>query len=77
MNLDYVKEHRGLPFVKVGMKVEHSYSGKTKIGKITGGNFSGNIQVKFNGDNYSQNCHPNWAMKYFDDDGKVLAEFSE
>lgn len=76
-NLDYVKENRGLPFVKKGMKVEHTYDGKTQIGKIIGGNHCGNLDVLFEGKKKSENCHPNWAMKYFDEDGNVLAEFGE
>lgn len=31
MNLDYVKKHRGLKFVKRGMRVEHTYNGKHKL----------------------------------------------
>lgn len=77
MNLDFIKEQRGLSFVKVGMKVELCYSGKTKVGKITGGNASGNIDVKFEGENKPQNCHPCWAMKYFDDSGYIIREFPE
>jgi hypothetical protein len=77
ISLDYVKENRQIPFVKRGMKVEHTYNGKTQIGKVVSGNMSGNIQVKFEGDDYSKNCHPNWAMKYFDEDDNVLAEWGE
>jgi len=77
ISLDYVKENRGIPFVKRGMKIELTYNGKTQTGEVISGNSSGNIQVKFIGDNYSKNCQPNWAMTYFDKDGKVLAEFGE
>jgi len=75
INLDYVKEQRGLEFVKIGMKVEQSYGGKTQTGKIVSGNSSGNLNILFDGEKKPENCHPTWAMKYFDEDGSVLAEF--
>ena len=77
MKLDYVKNQRGLPFVKRGMKVELNYGGETKKGVITGGNSSGNINVRFDGNKHSDNCHPTWAITYFDSDGNTLAEFPE
>lgn len=73
MNLDYVKEQRGLNFVKKGMKVEHTYNGK--VGIIKGGNSQGNLDILFEGEKKAQNCHPTWAMKYFDEDGNVIAEY--
>jgi hypothetical protein len=76
-NLDYVKEQRGLKFVKRGMKVEHSYGGKTQIGKIVSGNNNGNLNILFEGKKKPENCHPTWAMKYFDTDGTLIAESSE
>ena len=75
MNLDYVQNQRGLKFIKRGMKVENTYS--KKIGVITGGNSSGNINVKFEGETKASNCHPTWMMKYFDQDGNVIAEYKD
>jgi hypothetical protein len=77
MNLDYVKKHRGLKFAKRGMRVEHTYNGKTQTGRITSGNSSGNLNILFEGKKKPENCHPRWAMKYFDKDGNVIAEFPE
>jgi len=77
MNLDFVKKQRGLPFVKVGMRVELLTKDGSKAGKITGGNESGNIDVRFDGDPYSVNCHPKYNMKYFDDNGGLIAEFAD
>lgn len=76
MNLDYIKEQRNLPFIKKGMRVEYTHE-KIKTGKIIGGNSSGNLNVLFDGKKKPENCHPTWAMRYFDDDGKVIAEFCE
>ena len=59
------------------MRVEHSYGGKTKLGVIKSGNSSGNLNILFDGDKKPQNCHPTWAMKYFDDDGIVISDYEE
>lgn len=75
MNLDYVKNQRGLSFIKVGMRVENTYLNKT--GLVKSGNSSGNINVLFDGEKKVQNCHPTWAMKYFDTDGNVIAEYEQ
>ena len=75
MNLDYVKTQRGLDFVKKGMRVECTYNGKKGI--IKGGNRDGNLDILFDGEKRSDNCHPTWAMKYFDEDGNVLAEYPQ
>lgn len=77
MKLDYVKNQRGLKFVKKGMKVEHAYNGKIQVGKIVGGNSSGNLNIIFEGKTKSTNCHPTWAMRYFDKNNNVIAEYPE
>jgi hypothetical protein len=77
ISLDYVKETRGLKFVKKGMKVQHAYGGKTLNGTIKSGNSSGNLNILFDGEKKPRNCHPTWAMKYFDNEGNVIAEFGE
>jgi hypothetical protein len=73
MNLDYVKKQRGLDFIKKGMKVQSTHSGK--FGVVKGGNESGNIDVLFDGDKRPQNCHPTWKIKYFAADGSLVADF--
>jgi hypothetical protein len=75
INLDYVKEQRGLKFVKKEMKVQSTYS--MKFGIIKSGNESGNLNVLFDGEKQVDNCHPTWCMRYFDADGNVLAEYGE
>jgi len=77
MTLDFVKKQRGLHFIEIGMQVEHAYGTKKKQGVIKGGNSSGNIDVLFDGEKRPCNCHPTWAMKYFDNDGNVIAEYGE
>jgi hypothetical protein len=69
-----VAVYRGLPFARIGMKVEvegHS-------GVIVGKNDSANFDVCFTSGprkGTTGNCHPKWMMKYFDYDGTVIAEY--
>ena len=77
MTLDYVKKQRGLDFLKKGMRVELAYGTTKKQGTIKGGNSSGNIDVLFDGEKRVGNCHPTWAMKYFDIDGNIIAEYKD
>ena len=76
-SLDYIKNQRGLGFIKEGMKVESSREDKILIGTIQGGNSSGNLDILFDGEIEPINCHPTYAMKYFDDNGKLIAEYEE
>lgn len=73
MSMDSVRKGRDIPWLKRGMRVEHTYNGKK--GRVSGSNGSGNINVIFDGDNWSQNCHPHWMMKYFDKDGELIKEY--
>ena len=75
--LETVRRQRGLPFLKRGMRVELCYSTKRKQGYIVSGNTSGNIQVMFDGDKKSSNCHPRWAMTYYDSSGNIIAQFKD
>ncbi len=69
------RKSRGMPFVVRGMRVIHTHNGKT--GRVSGANSSCNLNITFDGDNYSQNCHPHWMMQYFDKGGKMIAEYKE
>lgn len=67
-------KYRGVPFARAGMrvKVENDY------GRIVSHNDSANWDVLFETGRWAGetlNCHPNWMMTYYDDDGTVLAEF--
>jgi len=71
--LEYVRQKRHLPFLRRGMVVDM----KGERGVITRGNSSGNIQVRFDGQKHSCNCHPTWETTYYDRDGKVIADFKQ
>jgi hypothetical protein len=77
MTLEYVKKQRGLDFLEIGMRVELAYDKTKKQGVIKGGNSSGNIDVLFDGEKKPDNCHPTWAMKYFDKEGNVIADYPQ
>lgn len=68
-------KYRGVPFAKVGMKVIT----EGREGVIVGKNSSANFDVLFTGGKYKggvYNCHPNWMMQYFYNDGKLIKEFT-
>lgn len=75
MHIEFFRKTRRMPFVKVGMRVEHTHNGR--FGRISGANSSGNLNIKFDGDNHTQNCHPYFKMKYFDKDGALIKEYND
>lgn len=70
-NLERVKQARGIPFAKLGMRL--TVDGKS--GVIVGANCSGNLDVIFDGTDYPMNCHPWWRVTYFDESGNILKEY--
>jgi hypothetical protein len=66
--------YRGVPLARIGMRVEVD----GEPGVIVGKNSSANFDVLFDGKHKggALNCHPNWMMKYFDADGKVIYDFT-
>lgn len=67
-------EYRAVPFVRANMRVKVG----DHFGRIVGHNDSANFDVLFETGPHTGltlNCHPNWMMTYFDDEGAVLAEF--
>lgn len=71
MRMSDFRRVQGMPFVKRGMRVEHN----GKKGRVSGANSSANLNITFDGQNHSKNCHPRWMMQYFDKDGNVIADF--
>lgn len=63
--------YRGVPFARVGMRVEVG----GKPGMIVGHNSSANFNVLFDGEDVPLNCHPNWMIAYFDEEGREIARF--
>ncbi|EGQ8013304.1 hypothetical protein HFM15_001573 [Vibrio cholerae] len=72
MSIQSVRDGRNLPFLKRGMRVQVDGG---KFGTITGANSSMNLNVRLDGEKHSGNYHPTWQMRYFDDNGNVIAEF--
>jgi len=75
MTLEIVRKQRGIPFIKRGMMVYNHYNGK--FGRITSANSSGNLNIKFDNENYSVNCHPLWEMTYYSSDGTIIKTFRD
>ncbi len=63
--------YRGVPFARIGMKVDVD----GRRGRIVGANSSANFDVVFDGSDVPINCHPNWMITYFAEDESVLATF--
>lgn len=68
-----IKRHRGIEFAFVGMMVEVDGD----IGTIVAMNGAANLDVIFaNRAKYGRgkrNCHPYWRVKYFDENGTLIA----
>jgi len=56
-----VCKSRGIEFAYIGMEIKH----KDKKGVIVGHNHCSNLDIVFEGDTYSQNCHPRYEMSYY------------
>lgn len=64
-------EYRGVPFARVGMRVQ---AGEWH-GVIVGNNDSANFDVLFEDGPFKGqkgNCHPNYQMRYFDRSGQEI-----
>ena len=73
MTMKSIRKYRRIPFVKRGMRVFSTY--KNKFGVICGANCSGNLNIRFEGETFSENCHPHWMLQYFDKNNNVIAEY--
>lgn len=68
--------YRGVTFARLGMKVQVGDE-KSGIwnGVLVGNNSSANFEVLFFDGKFAGqtlNCHPNWLMRYFADDGTLI-----
>ena len=73
MKLKDFRKHRNMPFVKRGMRVIFTHDGRK--GRIAGANESSNLNIIFDGERHSVNCHPYFKMQYFDKQGKLIKEY--
>jgi hypothetical protein len=67
--LSYIHNQRGMPWVKIGMRIEVD----GRLGTIKGGNDSGNLDVVFDGEKHKSNVHPCWKTKYLDEHNMPFA----
>ena len=68
---DRNKEYRNIPFAYQGMRI--SVCGK--MGTIVGSNSSCNLDVVYDGNWHTNNCHPWYETVYYDRDGSVIADY--
>lgn len=68
-----ITKARGIKFAYQGMRIQV----EGKLGTIVGGNDSMNLDVVFDGQWFTSNCHPWWKTVYFDNNGDVLADYRE
>ncbi len=66
--IDRVVEYRQLPPIKKGMSCEVD----GKVGTVVGGNSAANLNVLFEGESKPMNCHPEFRMKIFNNEGEVI-----
>lgn len=64
---------RIIEFAHMGMRV--SVAGR--MGTIVGSNYSGNLDVLFDGHCNTNNCHPWWETVYYDQPGNIIKDFRE
>lgn len=71
-----MKQCRGIDFARIGMQVEVDGD----IGTIVGMNTRANLEVRFVNElkfgKGVRNCHPTWQTRYFDAEGKVIADYT-
>lgn len=68
-----VKSYRGIEFAYMGMKVRLN----DKVGFICGANSSCNLQVCFEGNYHTSNCHPYYKLVYINKRGMIIKDFRE
>lgn len=62
-------ERRGVPFVRIGMRVRFDDG---REGTIVGHNDSANLNVLMDGEDAVSNCHPHWQITYLDERGESI-----
>ena len=72
-NFNRMKISRGIEFAYIGMRVDVD----GKKGVICGSNRSLNLDVCFDGEYISANCHPYWKITYYDKRGEVVKDYKE
>lgn len=75
MSMEDLRNHRAMPFLKRGMRVEVLTDGRK--GRIASANRSMNLNIRIDGESKSRNFHPQWMLRYFDDSGKTIAEYRD
>ncbi len=67
--MEYLRRTRNMPWLKRGMRCDMD----GKPGTVTGAGTY--LHIRFDGQRHSVNCHPTWAMTFYDASGKVVADY--
>lgn len=74
----HTAEYRDVPFARIGMRVQ--FTDDDSEGIIVDSNSSANFNVLFMKGKHmglTLNCHPNYKIRYLDENGAVIKEFGE
>lgn len=74
VSIQTLREGRKMPYIKCGMRVQVNTG---KFGKITGANHQMILDVRLDGEKHSRCYHPQWRIRYFDENSKLIAEFND
>jgi len=68
---------RGMPFVKIGTRVETTYKTEVEKGVVEGYDMSMNLVVLLDGNKHADHYHPQWMIRYLDKEGNLIEEYGE
>lgn len=73
-SLQYIREYYRMPWLRTGLTVDMD----GKRGPIVGFSLSyAYVQVQFPDHEGPANCHPTWAMTYYDEQDNVVADYKK
>jgi hypothetical protein len=69
-------KEKNLPFAYIGQHIiQNDFFDGERPGVICGANGSGMLDVVFDGNDFTENCHPLYGMTYLDESGAVVAQY--
>lgn len=75
---DRMKAARQIPFAYIGEPVIlHSLSRGDLHGVICGSNSGMNLDILFDGNTHTENCHPHYRLTYLDRQNAVIAHYDD
>lgn len=72
--VEYIKKKYEIPFLKMGLKIKLNIDPPVS-GTIISVNHQGNLNVRYEGNQHTENTHPAKLISYYNKKGKLLKEF--